>query len=914
MYKFPNFIGVISTLCLVLLLGLEGDTWADELICGQGAARIGAVQSAQGKEYALALFTRFADETQATANIDFARSLFDRERPGSLSHFYWEMSGGQFELAGQAPPLWFTAPKGRADYLPDPNYGGSFGPFDDFVIDVLQVADAQLDMGQYDNDGPDGQPNSGDDDGYVDFIFCNMHSVPPNFIRGSSSGIPRLGLNSDYSTNDPATGGGRIQVRRDRHPDGMGGVLQLAPTWDQAVGNMAHEYGHVLGLPDLFDLDARGVGEEKESAGIGYWGLMGHGNRGWHDQGGVTPFCVWSLEQLGWLGPGNERLVLVDEDMDGALFEDVRTGGKVYRISAGAPEQYFLVTYRTPGGSHYERHLPGSGLAVWRIDMDRLGPGNRAEERKLVDLVAADGTYRDAGYPLGVKPEDRGGDNLDFWARQAEYRQRHGGNLGDATDLFDGVVFRQFSVATNPAAAPGVKVGNIQRQGAAMRADLQVRSGEWAGVLGQATTWRDTVDVVGDLTVAETARLRVLPGTVVRFGRDQAGKGDDPDRVELVVQGILEAGAPTGGQVLFTTAGQELEPGVWGGIRVEASGRVNLVNTRVLYAQDGFSGALLRQPQKLSQVSFTELGRSGIRLEQVMLGVELTDVEVVRAPEVGVLISGPGRVVVQRGRFEANGGPGLERRGGDLHCSEAVLRDNGLETTGGANLLLLEGVQGRVTGNRLSGSIGIYCQTGVRISIEDNVLTDHRVGMVAEDSGVYVARNQFVDNDLVALVLGPRVPRFFQFNIVEGTGLFLENRSAQALAAQYNWWGRSDAEGIALGMQGAVDWQPFIQSDPRTAAAFALEQNWPNPFNGRTQIAFSLDADGGIGLERLVLEVFNSNGQRVRRLLDQPAAPGRYTLEWDGRDEKGASLASGVYYYSLLRGSKRLVRRLVLVR
>ena len=915
MSKSSSSAGIIPTLYLgafLLVLGLAAG--AEGLICGQGAARVGAATSAVGRVYALALFARFADEAGSETNLDFTRFLFDRGRPGSLSHFYWEMSAGQFELDGQAPPVWFVAPGPAADYQPGPGHVGTLGPFDDFVVDVLQVADGQLDLGRFDNDGADGLPNSGDDDGYVDFIFLNMLSVPHDFIRGASSGIARLGLSSDFATDDQAAGGGRIQIRRDRHSGGVGGVLQIGPTWEQAVGNMAHEFGHVLGLPDLFDLDLQGVGEEKESGGIGYWGLMGHGNRGWNDRGGVTPFCVWSLEQLGWIGPGNERLVLIEEDAQGVVFEDVRTGGQVYRLPAGGLGQYFLVVYRTWGGSHYERHLPGSGLAVWRIDMERWGPGNRSEERKLVDLVSADGTYLDAGYPLGLEPGDTGRDNLDFWARDAEYRQRHGGNLGDATDLFDGEVFRQFSVATNPAAVPGVRVGAIRRQGTGMVADLAVHNGEWAGVVRQATTWRDTIDVVGDLIVEEEARLRVLPGAVVRLGLDQAHKGSDPERVELVVRGVLEAGAPTGAEVLFTATGPTPAADHWHGIRVESSGRVNLVNTRIAHARDGLGGTLLRQPQKLAQVALHPVGRSGIHLEQVMVSVELTGVEVVGAPQAGVWIGGPGRVVVNQGRFEGNGGPGLERRGGYLHCRASTFRDNGLGADGGANLVLGGGVQGLVAGNRLAGGVGIRCLEGVGVSIEENYLEGHSVGLVAEDAGVQVVRNEFVDNDLVALVLGPRVPRFFQFNVVQGHGLLLDNRSIHPVPARYNWWGRGDAEGIAQGMQGAVDWQPFIQNDPQEPAAFALEQNWPNPFNGRTQIAFSLDAAEGIGRTRLVLEVFNSTGQRVRRLLDQPAAPGRYTAVWDGRDQKGIQVASGVYYYRLVHGEQRLMRRLALVR
>ena len=116
---------------------------------------------------------------------------------------------------------------------------------------------------------------------------------------------------------------------------GTGGVLQRGHTFELAVGSMAHEFGHRLLLPDLYDLDYDldpELGPVDDSGGIGYWGLMGHGNRGWGDAGGPNPFCVWSLGQLGWLGVDNEQLEILTDDLEGAVFADVNAGGKIYLL------------------------------------------------------------------------------------------------------------------------------------------------------------------------------------------------------------------------------------------------------------------------------------------------------------------------------------------------------------------------------------------------------------------------------------------------------------------------------------------------------------------------------------------------------------------------------------------------------
>jgi len=76
----------------------------------------------------------------------------------------------------------------------------------------LRKADADIDFARFDNDGPDGVPDSGDDDGVVDAVFIAMSSVPANFLLGSATGIRGLQLSGDgrggeFVTNDPGAAG-----------------------------------------------------------------------------------------------------------------------------------------------------------------------------------------------------------------------------------------------------------------------------------------------------------------------------------------------------------------------------------------------------------------------------------------------------------------------------------------------------------------------------------------------------------------------------------------------------------------------------------------------------------------------------------------------------------------------------------
>lgn len=91
--------------------------------------------------------------------------------------------------------------------------------------------------------------------------------------------------------------------------------------------------------------------------------------------------------------------------------------------------------------------------------------------------------------------------------------------------------------------------------------------------------------------------------------------------------------------------------------------------------------------------------------------------------------------------------------------------------------------------------------------------------------------------------------------------------------------------------------------------SFALSQNYPNPFNPSTTIAYQLPA-----AERVTIEIYNVLGQRVRQLVNGYQPAGRYTLVWDGRNEAGEQVASGVYLYRMHSGSYLEQRKMTLLK
>ena len=88
-----------------------------------------------------------------------------------------------------------------------------------------------------------------------------------------------------------------------------------------------------------------------------------------------------------------------------------------------------------------------------------------------------------------------------------------------------------------------------------------------------------------------------------------------------------------------------------------------------------------------------------------------------------------------------------------------------------------------------------------------------------------------------------------------------------------------------------------------------LYQNAPNPFNSQTVLSYFLPSPGSMRLE-----VFTLSGQRVAVLSTEPQQAGRHQLAWDGRDNEGHPLASGVYLYRLVSTEGILTRKLILLR
>jgi hypothetical protein len=100
------------------------------------------------------------------------------------------------------------------------------------------------------------------------------------------------------------------------------------------------------------------------------------------------------------------------------------------------------------------------------------------------------------------------------------------------------------------------------------------------------------------------------------------------------------------------------------------------------------------------------------------------------------------------------------------------------------------------------------------------------------------------------------------------------------------------------------------QTDPGPGGRLALEQNAPNPFGSATVIRFSVPAPG----DRTTLRVLDVSGREVRRLLDGARISGNHAVAWDGRNQRGEAVASGIYFCDLRAGAEHQIRKVNLLR
>jgi hypothetical protein len=135
-----------------------------------------------------------------------------------------------------------------------------------------------------------------------------------------------------------------------------------------------------------------------------------------------------------------------------------------------------------------------------------------------------------------------------------------------------------------------------------------------------------------------------------------------------------------------------------------------------------------------------------------------------------------------------------------------------------------------------------------------------------------------------------------------------------------------DLDTIRIPLTLCIDTATSVDFDEdQKPTSFALFQNYPNPFNPVTVVRYTVGglkrkaADGGQWtadgyFTPTTLKIYNILGQKVRTLVDEPKGAGSYEVLWDGKDDRGKDVASGIYFYQLTSGVYKETKKMVLIR
>ena len=314
------------------------------------------------------LLVEFPGKTHSGSHTpSYFNTLMNGYSHGDLRSYYDNVSYGDYTVtATVGGNTWFQSVH-TIDYYGTDTSGGYddyYVPIYDLVAETVRLADASVDFGNFDQDS----------DGVVDHLL----------IVHAGNGQEDSGTSSDIWSHRWAVVGPSLIV------DGVQIYGYTMVSENSPIGVIAHEFGHDLGLPDLYNTATNG-------AGAGIWDLMAKGSwAGPTLSPGTNPsfLSAWCRAKLGWAVV--EEVTTARYGVDLIQAETNKTVYKLPVEESGGTE-YFLVENRQKTG--YDSNMPGAGLLIWHIDESQHDNTNDAH--RLVGLEEADWTNGDTPTDAG---------------------------------------------------------------------------------------------------------------------------------------------------------------------------------------------------------------------------------------------------------------------------------------------------------------------------------------------------------------------------------------------------------------------------------------------------------------------------------------------------------------------------------
>ncbi len=661
-----------------------------------------------------------------------------------------------------------------------------------------------------------------------------------------------------------------------------------------AIGVFCHEWGHVLGQIDFYDTDY-------SSNGVGTWCLMGAGNYNNNSQS-PAHFSALSKAENGWMTLINvdSTMTLTNVEIPAIQFNPV-----AYRLDKGGrySNEYFIVENRANLG--FDTGLPGHGLMIYHVDEDLHTNTNDWHPRLFIEQ--ADGEF------------------------DLQYRRP-----ADAGDVFPGATNnRNFHDKTVPSSryyqitvASEVAVLNISDADSVMYADFEINFtkpwitgtgvnfsddafGDGDGILEAGeriqvsiallNEWADAEDVTAtmtsdDLTLEineEEATFGTIEQNDMVFNTSSPFEFTIPDPITPVIDSFFFEITANDGSYSSTYA-VETDIGKASILIVDGeqlpTDTLEKLMVRPMYEK--------RMPTDVVRRSNGNIGISTLLQYDVVIwfggtnGYQLLNVD-------------------------------------DMFDMEDYLDDGG-------NLF----ITGQGIAERMKALRNSLLSNYFQVEYRDTTFTTHipilysmegpissGLGKIAFSAGGADVANQTVWNHLFVKPAG--IAEWRYHDIGQGEDYAVISHAAEGYKTVFMTFGfesiiddfssgytnRDDIMNNILDFFGQL---PTASDDENTIRVLptriSLKQNYPNPFNPTTLISYTITGGNESRMVQTRLEVFNVLGQKITTLVDKAKAPGTYTVQWDGRDEAGSTVASGIYFYRLSRGDQTESKKMMLLK
>ncbi|MGB8658144.1 MAG: M6 family metalloprotease domain-containing protein [Candidatus Zixiibacteriota bacterium] len=842
---------------------------------------------------AIVLLVDFPDKPHVKDSSQFNSLLFTQGiyPTGSMRDYYKETSCGRFNLTGVVYG-WIRAPQNYSYYVNNQNGLGDW-PYNaqKLVEDAVSLADPYVNFANFDLDG----------DHLVDALFV-VHAGP---------GAEETGLSTDIWSHEWSTS---FQISVDGvKVSNYAMCPERTASSDLAhIGVYSHEFGHILGLIDLYAIDT--------GNGLGNWSIMGTGS--WNNAG-ITPAQLdpWSKARLGWI-----QIDTVTSNRTNVEIHQIETSHRAFRIWANGTvgSQYFLVENRQKIG--FDSYLPGSGLLIYHVDdaapNNNHGwcPGGPSSPHYRVALEQADGYF-----------------NLEACSGA--------GNRGEGGDPFPGYsVKRVFEDTTVPSSrnytdvSTQVAVWNISDSDTLMHANFDV---SWSrpNLVLQDLYFNDSTGGDGDgrAEPGETVKLYfVLTNTWAGLSNayaiasaDTAGISFSIDSVSLGSIGSPDTVDNLGHPIQFTVASGFPSKmvnftlhicGNGGGYCTDRSRKMIVGPAEILLVDD--------DNQLVGDSNYVAIYQKA--LDSLGAVYEVWDRKAKSKPAVNlsaypILIWFTGNhrdsvlssQDVQDLTSYLNGGGKLFLTSQDAaqklstsgKSADSLFLANYLHAryAGYSTSHLVVGVPADPIGDTMYISLG-----GEGYAVDNQVSKDILLPYSGASQSLKYAGSFFSPTDSLA---GTKYQGTFKvvlfgfgFEAIDSTGRYSHghylSKPTLVMGRVLNW---------LRGGSDVLDDGEEITSLPK---AIVLCQNYPNPFNPSTSIRFTVHRSPFVVHSpiRTSLAIYNILGKKVRVLLDEEIMPGDYQVGWDGKDDSGNEVSSGVYFYQVKAGGYSEVKKMVFLK